>query len=186
MTFFTADTHFGHTAIIDMCGRPFDDADDMDSFTIDMWNSKVNGNDTVYIVGDMFYRHKDPESVLIQLKGKKRLIIGNHDASWMKKVDCSKYFITVSRFDEVSDGKHGLVLCHYPLMTWEHPKKNYMIHGHIHNNTDMSFWPVIRDNPRLLNAGVDVNGFWPVTFEELVINNECFKEGLRIGECGIL
>ena len=104
----------------------------------------------------------------------------------MKKVDVSRYFLSVDNYAEISDGRHSFVLCHYPLMTWKHSKKNYMIHGHIHNNTDMSFWPVIRDNPRLLNAGVDVNGFWPVTFEELVINNECFKEGLQIGESGIL
>ena len=186
MIFFTADTHFGHNNIIRMCGRPFDDADDMDSFTIDMWNSKVKANDTVYVLGDMFYRHGDPESVLRQLRGRKRLIVGNHDGGWMKKVDVSRYFLSVDNYAEISDGRHSFVLCHYPLMTWKHSKKNYMIHGHIHNNTDMSFWPVIRDNPRLLNAGVDVNGFWPVTFEELVINNECFKEGLQIGESGIL
>ena len=185
MVFFIADTHFGHKNIIEMCDRPFESVEDMDDFIIESWNAKVLGNDTVYILGDMFYRHGDPESVLKRLKGKKRLITGNHDDSWMKKVDCSKYFLSISRLAEASDGEHGLVLCHYPLMTWNHPQRNYMIHGHIHNRTDMTFWHLIKDNPRLLNAGVDINGFWPVTFEEMVINNECFKEGLRIGECGI-
>ncbi len=36
-------------------------------------------------------------------------------------------------------------------------------------------WQFIRQTPRLLNAGVDINGYVPVTFDELVTNNEMFK-----------
>ena len=36
-------------------------------------------------------------------------------------------------------------------------------------------WQFICLSPRLLNAGVDVNGYVPVTFDELVTNNEMFK-----------
>lgn len=50
-----------------------------------------------------------------------------------------------------------------------------MIHGHIHNNTNSPYWPVIQNNPRLLNAGADINGFEPVSFDEMLANNECFK-----------
>ena len=174
MIFFIADTHFGHRSIVDLCRRPFESVDEMDMFMLEAWNGKVGGNDTVYIIGDLFYRHRDPESVLRQLKGKKRLIVG--------KLDASKYFLSVDSYAEVSDGKRKLVLCHYPLMTWKHELKSYMVHGHIHNNRDREYWTLIKNNPRLLNAGVDVNGFWPVTFEQLVINNECFKEGLELGE----
>lgn len=180
MLFFIADTHFGHRSIIGLCHRPFESVDEMDTFMIESWTGKVGKNDTVYIIGDMFYRHKDPENVLKQLKGKKRLIVGNHDSGWMNKTDLSRYFQSVDFFAEVSDGKRKLVLCHYPLMTWKHEQRSYMIHGHIHNNRDEEYWPLIKNNPRLLNAGVDVNGFWPVTFEQLVINNECFKDGWEI------
>ena len=79
MTYFIADTHFGHSGIISLCDRPFANADEMDMFMVEMWNNKISGNDTVYIVGDMFYKHKEPDSILRQLKGKKRLIVGNHD-----------------------------------------------------------------------------------------------------------
>lgn len=185
MTFFIADTHFGHSAIIDLCDRPFESAEEMDMFMIETWNGKVGTNDTVYIIGDMFYRHKDPENVLKQIKGKKRLILGNHDGAWMKRFDYSKFFISVDPYLEISDGKRKLVLCHYPLMTWNHELKGYMIHGHIHNRKDKAYWPLIKNNPRLLNAGVDINGFWPVTFEQMMLNNECFKEGLCIGEVTI-
>lgn len=103
----------------------------------------------------------------------------------MNKVDVSKYFVSVDSFAEVSDGKRNLVLCHYPFMSWKREQKSYMVHGHIHNNTDAAYWPIIKNNPRILNAGVEINGFWPVSFDEMLINNECFKEGLRTGEVSL-
>ena len=50
-----------------------------------------------------------------------------------------------------------------------------MIFGHIHNNTNAAYWPLIRASPQMLNAGVDVNDFQPVTLEELMENNDRFK-----------
>ena len=71
MIWFIADTHFGHESIIDLCGRPFKDAGDMETFMIKAWNERVRGDDTVFILGDMFFKHKDPERVMKLLKGKK-------------------------------------------------------------------------------------------------------------------
>ena len=48
--------------------------------------------------------------------------------------------------------------------------------GHIHNNTDAAYWPLIRDNPLMLNAGVEINGFEPVTLDEMAENNSRHKE----------
>lgn len=56
-----------------------------------------------------------------------------------------------------------------------------MIHGHIHNNTNQPYWPTIKNNPRLLNAGADINGFEPVSFDEMLANNESFKTGAPDG-----
>jgi calcineurin-like phosphoesterase family protein len=50
-----------------------------------------------------------------------------------------------------------------------------MVHGHIHKNRSMEFWPLLRANPNILNAGVDINNYEPVSFEELLRNNERFK-----------
>ena len=53
---------------------------------IENWNCRVRGNDTVYILGDMFFRSVNVEEILKQLKGKKCAIVGNHDSSWMTKL----------------------------------------------------------------------------------------------------
>ena len=63
------------------------------------------------------------------------------------------------------------------MMTWNGiAKGSYMIHGHIHNNTDADYFALIRNMPNILNAGVEVNNFRPVSFNELLKNNQKFKE----------
>ncbi len=176
MVFFIADTHFGHANVLRLCDRPFETIEQMNETLIDNWNKRVAGNDSVYVVGDMFFRCSDPESILRRLHGKKHLIIGNHDSSWMNKVDVNKYFKSVDLMAIISDGAHAMTLCHYPLLSWKHAKTSYMIHGHIHANTDMDFWPLLLARENVLNAGVDLNGFQPVPFNELLENNRSFKE----------
>ncbi len=176
MYYYIADPHFGHENILKLCQRPFGSIDDMNRALITAWNERVTGNDTVFILGDLFYRCADPEPILQQLKGSKRLIIGNHDSSWMDKVDLQKYFVSVDPFLEITDGIRGITLCHYPLLTWKHKLRTFMVHGHIHNDTTSDFFPLLAVRERVLNAGVDINGFRPVTFEELVENNRVFKE----------
>lgn len=105
MIFFTADTHFGHANILKLCGRPFDTIEEMNEKMIDNWNDRVKGTDTVYIVGDMFFRCSDAETILKRLKGKKRLVIGNHDSSWINKVALTRHFVSVDNLIEISDGK---------------------------------------------------------------------------------
>ena len=84
--------------------------------------------------------------------------------------------VTCDNYLQISDGAHSLTLCHYPMLSFKHFSRSYMIHGHIHANTEMDFWPCIKARDNVLNAGVDLNGFQPVTFEALVENNRRFKE----------
>lgn len=176
MVYYIADTHFGHKNIIKMCNRPFSNIEEMNREIIDRWNKKVKGNDTVYVLGDMFFRCSDPEPILKRLKGKKRLLVGNHDGSWMTKLEAMNYFVSIDTMLETSVDNHGVTMCHYPMLTWRHKLRTYMIHGHIHNDTSSDYWPLIRDRERVLNAGDDINGFEPVTLEELIENNQVFKQ----------
>ena len=177
MIFFTADLHLGHANIIKHCDRPFSSVEEMDEHLITAWNSCVQPNDSVYILGDFIFRSTlSPDNYLSRLKGKKHLLLGNHDTNWIKKVDLTKYFKTVDKYLEISHCQHRMILCHYPLMSWNSMSKgSYMIHGHIHNNRGASYFPMLQKMPNLLNAGVDINDFRPVRFDELVKNNETFK-----------
>ena len=175
MVYCIADPHFGHEKVLRLCNRPFETIEQMNETLIYNWNRRVTGSDNIYIVGDMFFRCEDPESILMRLHGKKHLLVGNHDSSWMGKIKLEKYFKSVELMAITSTGTHAVTLCHYPLLSWKHARTSYMIHGHIHANTDMDFWPLLLARENVLNAGVDLNGFQPVTLEELIENNRRFK-----------
>ena len=70
MIYFTADTHFGHENVIRFCGRPFSCAAEMDEALIANWNSRVKGNDIIYILGDMFFGQSILKKSLNGSKGK--------------------------------------------------------------------------------------------------------------------
>jgi len=180
MIYFTGDQHFGHTNIIKHCKHPFDSVDQMDRFLLEMWEAYVSDNDTVYILGDLFFRNTVPsEEYLNKMCGKKHLIVSNHDKDWIKKIDVLKYFESVSYMAEISDGSHKITLCHYPMMAWNGAAKgSYLVYGHIHNNTDAEYFRLLRSMPNALNAGVDINHFRPVTFYEMIKHNKEFKETL--------
>lgn len=175
---FTADLHLGHTGIISLTNRPFSSVQEMDEVLLRNWNEKVHKNDTVYILGDLFFRNTVPASdYLEEMRGTKHLIIGNHDKGWMKKTDLNRYFESVQLMSEINDGSHVISLCHYPMFAWNRCHKGaYLAHGHIHNNCNGEYWPLLQQMPNALNAGVDINGYAPVTFNEMVENNQRFKE----------
>ena len=117
------------------------------------------------------------EPILERLKGKKHLILGNHDPSWIEGVDAGKHFASVEMFYSGTIEGRLVTMCHYPMLSWPQDKNSYMIYGHIHNNTDADYWPYIASHDQMLNAGVDVNAFSPVSLDEMIVNNQHFKEG---------
>ena len=174
MNYFTSDLHLGHRNIIRLCNRPFATIEEMDETLIRNWNAKVTNGDTVYILGDLLFRSEKPaEEYLKQLKGKKHLIIGNHDRDWVKKCNLKDFFESVNNLHFISDGKRQMTLCHYPMMSWPHMTRCYMVFGHIHGNTDADYWPLIRENDLMLNAGADVNGFATTTVTKQVGTLNC-------------
>ncbi len=178
MVYFTSDLHIGQAKIIQYCKRPFATVEAMNETLIGNWNRRVTGNDTVYVIGDLFFRDSvRAEDYLGRMNGEKRLVIGNNDKEWMWETDLHKYFASVERISEITEGSRNFVLCHYPMMSWNGMDAgSYHIYGHIHNNLYDSYWPLLRTMDNALNAGVDINGFIPVTFEELAINNIRHKE----------
>ena len=81
MIYFTSDLHLGHSKIIKLSGRPFENIDEMNRALIQNWNAVVGRNDEVYILGDLSYKANadDVNAWLKKLSGIKYLIKGNHD-----------------------------------------------------------------------------------------------------------
>ena len=180
MIYFTSDLHLGHPAILKHCNRPFSSVQEMDRVLIENWNRRVKDGDTVYALGDIIWPKKRAQEYLSALKGTIILIRGNHDATWLKQSPGDSWPSQVLEYASIRIAKHNVTLCHYPMLEWEDSRPHfsshlgYHIHGHIHNNVLPEYTAVLRQH-HALNAGVDVNGFMPVTFEELQENNEKYK-----------
>lgn len=178
MIFYISDIHFGHSNVLELSGRPFIAIEEHDDFIIDVWNATISDNDDVYIIGDFAYRNKiGIEVYLKKLRGRKHLIIGNHDLQFLNKANSAyEYFSSINQMTMIKDGEEHVVLCHYPMAEWSGYFRGwYHVHGHIHNAKNNPAFKFLRNEPKALNAGVDINNFKPVTLRELICNNEMFK-----------
>jgi calcineurin-like phosphoesterase family protein len=178
MDFFIADTHFGHDKI--RAKRGFVSVEEMDELLINNWNCRVSNQDHVYIAGDLMYRNTRPAvDYLSRLNGKKHLIIGNHDRAWMRTVNLSDWFEEVGFVIEGDRKGSFFTVCHYPMMDWYRRRHGaHLIYGHIHNNTTDPYFGFLETMPQAYNAGVDVNGFKPVTLQELIHNTARYRDRL--------
>lgn len=142
MDYVVSDPHFWHFNSIGFDNRPFETVEEMNQTLIDNWNAVVESDDTVYVLGDMFYRVNadKAESILKELNGNIIYIFGNHEKllkSDKRLVDT--YFESTHDYLELDykyKGKnHKIVLCHYPIPTFNgHYRNNStLFYGHVHN-----------------------------------------------------
>ena len=175
MNFYISDLHLNDKRVFKLCGRPFNSLKEMEDFIIKRWNEKVSDNDDVYILGDLSDNSiKAIEQFLLKVKGKKHLIIGNHDVKYLKEEHLEQLFVDINGLLHLKDKGRKVCVCHYPLLDWLSGKEiTYHIYGHIHNKTaangkmyeDIKIY--YSDKPAF-NASVDVIGFEPVTLDELI------------------
>lgn len=177
MIYYISDLHFGHKNILHLSNRPFANVDEMDKKIIKKWNSRVKDEDTVYILGDICFRNgKDASWYLKQLKGKKHLIIGNHDNHLLKNKENFKYFETITPLTAAFDNGDKIILCHYPMVEWDGFYRNALhFYGHIHNNVTNDTYKIISKVPNAYNVGADILDFTPRTKLEVIEFNKKFQ-----------
>ena len=146
MNFYIADPHWGHQNVMGFDSRPFNTIEENDMVLIGNWNNVVGIDDTVYILGDIgWYGSTKMIEILKQLNGNKVLIKGNHDHKLLKNQKFRDQFIEITDYKEiVNDDGSGLVLCHYPLITFRnHYRGNWWhFYGHVHSTWE---WDVVED-----------------------------------------
>lgn len=184
MRWFTSDLHFGHRGVINFCNRPWGSVEQMDAGLIKNWNDFVEEDDEIFILGDLFFCGKTrAKEILSQLKGKKSLIIGNHDwdkiprhraqeFGFERMVDCHYVEIAgqqvmMSHFPYHGDHTTSDRFVEYRLAD----KGLWLLHGHVHN-----CW---KRRDKMINVGVDVWNWHPIseTLIENVITGKVKLEG---------
>ncbi|MDE5734992.1 MAG: metallophosphoesterase [Duncaniella sp.] len=170
--FFTSDTHFSHTNIIDFCGRPFKDADRMNETLIHNWNSVVGPDDIVFHLGDFCLGGTaEWNRILDSLNGRIYLVLGNHDLKNFRQS-------LTGRFEEVAlsmciqAGSKLLYLDHFPYLCFDggYNQDVWQLFGHVHTrpeNTGIDAERLHCLYPTQLDVGVDNNGFTPLSFGQV-------------------
>ncbi|MBO8415627.1 MAG: metallophosphoesterase [Proteobacteria bacterium] len=171
MNYFTADPHFGHGNIIKYCNRPFADAAEMDAVLTANWNSRVQPEDDIYILGD-FCMSSSPakaEAYLLSLNGRKHLIRGNHDTFLKKHPErFAGLLCEICDYKELHlPSGRTYILMHYPLLFWNGSADPNVVqlYGHIHNNEYCN--ALTGRMLRSLNVGVDLHGFAPLSEDQV-------------------
>ena len=177
MNLYIGDLHFGHNSVLKFDNRPFNDITEHDNALIYLWNSRVDKNTQVYILGDFaLHNEKTYSWYLRQLKGQKHLIIGNHDRKLLKDSEAMGYFVSVDYYLELTDNQEHLVLSHYPLAEWNGFFRGTLhLYGHIHNSFNDSAKYMLKFE-NALNTGCMINNYTPSTIDELKRNNKIWRE----------
>lgn len=130
---YIGDLHFGHEQILWLDNRPFGTVEEMDDALIRNWQQAVSPDDTVYVLGDMFWRTVPGlrrAEIIRSLPGRKILVRGNHDTD-----DADAGFDAAYDALTVKDGSDDVYLCHYPCIG--HPgfyKGAVHLYAHVHNS----------------------------------------------------
>lgn len=117
--FVIADLHFGHAKLAEI--RGFASAEAHDNAIVEAWNRVVTKRDVVYVLGDVFRLERCAD-----LKGTKKLAMGNHDQS-----PASRYIEHFSQIRACFEFD-GCLLSHIPVHPGQFRRYELNIHGHTH------------------------------------------------------
>ena len=175
--FFTSDTHAYHEFIIQPCGRPFKNAEEMNETMIKNWNAVTNDDSIIFCLGDMVWGgYNKWKEFFGQLKGHKILIKGNHDMRNLTST-AEKEFFDFSTFQmQIKIEDRAVYLNHYPFLCYGGTYRNdddkvWQLYGHVHYGPySMKGLDVPRMEyimPTQYDVGVDMNNFTPISWNEV-------------------
>lgn len=156
--FVFSDPHFNSERIITLGRRPFHNVADMNHTLIQNYNAIVGKQDICYWLGDVMYDASKEKvaNILRQLRGRKFLILGNHDRghseTWWLSCGFEKVFS-----HPIYDAENYIMLSHEPLEEFGNTPPIVNIHGHIH------IQPYdFKNHQQCINVCVEKTGYKPV------------------------
>ena len=165
-TWFTADFHFYHENIIKYSNRPFKNIKIMHDVLINNYNSLVDPEDEVYIIGDLSLigpeNYYSLERIVKRMNGNKHLILGNHDRlkpSTYLEIGFESVHTSLPLLYIVDNKRYSMILNHDPTVACMFPEKTILC-GHVHN--------LFKTIENVINVGVDVWKFNPVNLMDIL------------------
>ena len=167
-TFFTSDSHFGHASILSERfdrPRPFASIEQHDEALVAAWNAVVRPDDIVWHLGDFAWKCSldYAAGIFARLRGRKRLVRGNHDLRLGEHLGWDGPVVDVKRVFIQDPGMPESVagwLSHYAHRTWPNAHHGDLhFYGHSHGSL-----PGTRTS---LDVGVDCWNWAPVRLGDI-------------------
>lgn len=178
-----SDSHYNHSNICSAISkwpsgsklREFSSLEVMNDSLVESINSRVRKEDTLIHLGDWSFGGFDSIQEFRERIACENiiLILGNHDhhiernrkgiRSLFKHVSNYEY-LTVESENEEGISKIDLVLCHYPIASWNNMGRGVIhLHGHVHSSPDEKF-----GTGKMMDVGFDGSeDFRPYSLSEI-------------------
>lgn len=186
MIYFTSDLHFNHNKEFIYAARGFLTVQEMNDTIVSKWNSVVQPDDTVYVLGDLGLGGGGEEALsslkqyIERLNGTIQLIYGNHDtisraAMYVtcKNIASNSCYATILQYQ----GFH-FYLSHYPTLCGNYSDgkslktKFINLCGHTHTTDPFCDW----DKGIIYHVECDAHDCYPVSMVQIL---EDIKERLN-------
>lgn len=181
MIYFTSDLHFCHNREFLYKPRGFSSIQEHDQAVVERWNSVVQPEDEVYILGDLMLNDNEQGlKYLNQLNGKKYFVRGNHDTDARLKLYTSevKDLQYLGAAEYLRYGKFHFYLSHFPTLTGNLEKEalsqmTLNLYGHTHQKTNF-----FEDRPYMYHVGLDSHDCYPVPITQIILEMKA-----KVEEC---
>lgn len=183
-------THYNHKNLVKGISswtnkvkcRDYETLDEHNDKLVKNINSCVALDDTLYFLGDWsFGSTKDILDFRNRLVCKNiHMILGNHDKTIKQKqreLIGQNKFTSISQIKEVKIEDQLIVLCHFPMRTWEKAHKgSWMLHGHCHGTLEnhyrfkqlFSKFFIRTEIAKTMDVGIDTHPqFKPYSYEAI-------------------
>ena len=147
-TYVTSDLHLCHDKNFLFGPRGYSSVEHWNRDVVKIWNRTVDEDDTVYVLGDiMLNNNAEGMRIWNQLKGQKKIILGNHDSfERIRLYDKAPNTEVIGYSIPLNYRGYKFFLSHYPTITCStdvnKPLKNKTINlcGHTHTSDPWADW----------------------------------------------
>lgn len=170
--FVSSDLHFGHDREFLWGPRGFRSSIEHDEVIIANWNSVVEPEDDVYLLGDLMLNDtKHGLSCVRRLNGHLHLVRGNHDSDvrWALYADLPNVVELCGWAHVIHYRKIHFYLSHFPTDTANYDDdkniwaKIISISGHTHKKEKFH-----NNNPMKYNVALDAHNNYPVLLDDII------------------
>lgn len=149
--------------------RGFNSIEEMNSTYISNWNSLIDSEDDVYILGDLMLGDKSNISFLEKLNGRIHIALGNHDTNARQNMYLQlPNVVEMSWAIRLDYRKYHFLMTHWPCMTGNLEQESLKhgilnLFGHTHQKDNF-----FNDMPFMYHVGVDSHNGTPVLLDDII------------------